>query len=149
MVEYLKKSLVICLVAVVCLSIFSGCGAANKTDEDQSSFIENESSATGESLNMNSVKLELDPQDTSVQMIQDFVKTNTKQITVSADNIPTDTEIELFLYIDEDLDNPIACATLTNKSKEVVFTNLTSAAAYKVGATISNSSVSVEIIISD
>lgn len=149
MIYYIKKVLSVCCVLMICLTIFSGCATLGNGEKDRFSFGENEAEKIGVSLSKSNVDLELDPEADSIQVTKDSIVTNTKQIIVSADNIQSDTKIELYLYTAESLDNPIGYATLSTEEKEAVFSNLTSAVSYIIGATISNSSSSVTLTISD
>lgn len=149
MVCFIKKVLPVCCVSMICLMIFSGCATLGNRERDWFSFGEKETEKNGVSLSTSNVNLELDPEEDSIQVTKDFILTNTKQIIVSVDNIQSNTKIELYLYTAESLDNPIGYATLSTEEKEIAFTNLTSAVSYIIGATVSNSSSSVTLTISD
>lgn len=149
MICYIKKILSVCFVLTICFTVFAGCTNTNKDEKDRFLFGENETEKIGFALSEGNVELEVDPDAEAVQVTQDFVMTNTKQIIVSVDNIQNDAEIQLFLYTADSPDNPIGYETLSAEEKKAIFSNLTSAAAYKIGATISNTSDSAKLIISD
>lgn len=149
MICYIKKILSICFVLTICFTVFAGCTQTNEDKKERFSFGENGTEKIGVSLNEGNVELEVDPDAETVQVTQDFVMTNTKQIIVSVDNVQNDVEIQLFLYTADSPDDPVGYATISAEEKKAIFSNLTSAAAYKIGATISNTSDSVKLTISD
>lgn len=145
-----KKPWIIILVAATMSLLLMGAGIAiSNYVVDTSSYEENGFELPGIALKSETVCLEIDPTNSDIQLTEDSVLTNTTQITVSAEKITGDTKISLFLYNADSMDTPILYATLTSKDKSVDFTNLTSACAYKVGATIEGTDEKVTLIITD
>lgn len=121
------KKLVTLLLALVCAFSLVGCGTTKNTFG----------------------KVEVNHKFEGTQIADINIKTNTTMISVTADDISGDTEISLFLYYAEDLNNPILYEFLTKQDNSVDFTNLTSACTYKIGAEIKNSDQSVMLTITD
>lgn len=87
------------LFYVLCLGVIAGCAendTANKTDYFNSG--ESTSDIEGIALDNGAVELYLDVDSDKIQVINDFLKTNTKRIVVTSSEIDESVEIELFLY---------------------------------------------------
>ena len=121
------KKLTALFLAWVCALSFAGCSATQNTFG----------------------KVEVNPNIEGTQIADIRIDTNTTMISVTADDLSGDTEISLFLYYAEDLNNPILYGFLTAQDNSVDFTNLTSACTYKIGAEIKNSDQSVTLTITD
>lgn len=138
------------LFYVLCLGVIAGCAendTANKTDYFSSG--ESTSDIEGIALDNGAVELYLDVDSDKIQVINDFLKTNTKRIVVTSSEIDESVEIELFLYAYENANEPIAYATLSGRTATVTFSNLTSATSYKVGGKINNGTTPKTLTISD
>lgn len=121
------KKLIAQFLALVCVLSLAGCRATPKTFGN----------------------VEVNPKIEGTQVADICIETNTTMIRVAADELSGDTEISLFLYYAEDLNNPILYGFLTAQDNSVAFTNLTSACTYKLGAEIKNSDQSVTLTITD
>jgi hypothetical protein len=138
------------LFYVLCLGVIAGCAendTANKTDYFNSG--ESTSDIEGIALDNGAVELYLDVDSDKIQVINDFLKTNTKRIVVTSSEIDESVEIELFLYAYENANEPIAYATLSGNTATATFSNLTSAMSYKVGGKINNGTTPTTLTISD
>lgn len=143
-----KNVLILVLVVAICLVVLSGCGSIKK-ETDWFSLRGNEVKREGISLQDADYETSIYPDVESIQVTQDYLFTNTKQIVVSVDDITKNVEIELFLYASASNSDPIGYATLSDEERTAVFSNLSSSVDYKVGAAISNSSELVKLIITD
>lgn len=121
------KKLIAHFFALVCVLSLAGCSAIPKTFGN----------------------VDVNPKIEGTQIADIRIETNTTMIRVAADELSGDTEISLFLYYAEDLNNPILYGFLTAQDNSVAFTNLTSACTYKLGAEIKNSDQSVTLTITD
>lgn len=152
MIHFTRKVLSVFFIFLISISAFSGCSQSgtrdsSKYDKDNTLQAEDENFVSGVVLSEDDIEFELSPLRGDVQITQQAVITNTKQIVVSVDRIQNGTEIELFLYTDESSDDPVGYAVLSEGKEEAAFVNLTSHTAYKVGA-INNTSSSVTLKIS-
>ena len=148
----MKKHILLVIVTImICFSVLAGCmnDPSGNKDVEHAGNAENTFDFGGIELCNGSVALNLDPDAKENQLTEDFLRTNTKQITVSAETVPGSATIDVFLYSAESADEPIAFATISSSSKRAVFENLTFSAAYKVGAAMSGTSDTVSLTISD
>lgn len=121
------KRLIALFLVLVCTFSLVGCGTTKNTFDI----------------------FEVNPKIEGTQIADISIETNTTMISITADDISGDTEISLFLYNAEDLNNPILYGFLTEQDNSVDFTNLTSACTYKIGAEIKNSDQSVTLTITN
>ena len=84
------------------------------------------------------LNLVIDPTDDGMQFTQYAVKTNSTQITASVEHINDTSEITVYLFRSEDLENYFATTTLSSQKKEVHFSPLTYAEAYFIGVEAHN-----------
>lgn len=143
------KKLMALVLALVCMLSLVGCATSAKKDGDEVINSGGKSNISGTKLSDGEIIFELNPQIKEIQITDISLITNTKVVTVTANNISDDMKIALYFYIAEDEINPIMYATLTAKDCSVDFTNLTSACAYKVGAEIKNGDNSATLTITD
>lgn len=116
---------------------------------DEASDSENTPNVSGTKLSDGTITFEVNAEIKGIQVTDMSILTNTKTISISAEDIRDGVEISLFLYNAENTDTPILYATLTSEKHSVDFSNLTSACAYKVGAEIMNADKSVTLTITD
>ena len=85
----------------------------------------------------------------NMQLTPEVLRTNSTQISVSAEGVLGETEIKVYLFLAEETEDCIAEAVLSSEKNSVVFTNLTSAEAYMIGVTSEDEDASVSILITD
>lgn len=141
----------ICTLLTVVLLLFctSACSKLEANDKDICNVSENSPDVSGIELSNNATELELNASTKDIILMPDSILTNSTKITVTADNISSDSEIEVFLYQSHDTEHYIATTILTNEKKTVDFTNLTSSEEYKIGAAIKNASETILLKITD
>lgn len=149
----MKKNGLLLLAMTFCLLACAGCsGQASESvvDTTATDVSVSQRNTEGTALSDSDVTLELAADETEVQVTQDYLITNTGEITVSADDIPDGVEIQLYLYTKTtDGDEPIMYATLTDSETSFVFSGLTSAQSYKVGAETDTLAESLTLTITD
>ncbi|MCD7946146.1 MAG: hypothetical protein LUF81_06045 [Clostridiales bacterium] len=146
----MKKPVLLLLATTFCLLACAGCsGQTSENVVDTTDISASQRNTEGIALSGNDVTLELAADETEVQITQDYLITNTGEITVSADSIPDGAEIQLYLYSNDAGDEPIMYATLTDSETSVVFSGLTHALSYKVGAETDTLAESLSLTITD
>lgn len=116
---------------------------------DRTSAAENQADISGIELSKGNVEFKIGKDVDGIQLSESSVITNTTKISVSANNISNNTEIEVFLYNADSLDTPILYATLTKEERSVDFDGLTSRFSYKVGAEFKTTSEDILLTITD
>ncbi|MCD7802682.1 MAG: hypothetical protein LUH09_07280 [Clostridiales bacterium] len=146
----MKKPFLLLLTMTFCLLACAGCsGQTSENAVDTTDISASQRNTEGIALSDNDVTLELAADETEVQITQDYLSTNTAVITVSADSIPEGVEIQLYLYSNDAGDEPIMYATLTDSETSFVFSGLTHALSYKVGAETDTLTESLSLTITD
>ena len=141
--DYMKKLIAFAL-AFVCVLGLVGCGRQGQ-DNDIS---ENNTLLSGEYLKED-IDFEVTADNADVQLAGDSFITNTEQICVSADDLATEIEAEIYLYNADDIETPIRTAKLSATEKSVTFTGLSSRFAYKVGAKVEGTTETITLKITD
>ena len=146
---YIDIKINILLTAALLLFCLAACSKLETNDKDICNISENSPHLGGIELFNNAMELEINTTTKDITLTPDSIRTNSTKITVTADNISSDSEIEVFLYLSDDIDHYIATTILTNAKKTVDFTNLTSSEEYKIGAAIKNASETTLLKITD
>ena len=144
----MKKAIVLIFVLILMLGL-AACKSNETGDIDNSTPSENSSSIESVALGTQTVELRLDAASDDAQQTEELLSTNTTKIVVSAENMEQSAEVELFLYSQESTTDPIGYATLSKSNATATFTNLTSAASYKVAGKIINSTAPITLTITD
>lgn len=144
----MKKAIVLIFVLILMLGL-AACKSNETGDIDNFTPSKNSSSVESVALGMQTVELCLDAAFNDAQQTEDFLSTNTTKIVVSAENMEQSAEVELFLYSQESTTDPIGYATLSKSAATVTFSNLTSAASYKVAGKINNGTAPITLTITD
>ncbi|MCD7881447.1 MAG: hypothetical protein LUG47_07290 [Clostridiales bacterium] len=146
----MKKPFLLLLTMTFCLLACAGCsGQTSENAVDTTDISASQRNTEGIALSDNDVTLELAADETKVQITQDYLTTNTAEITVFADSIPEGVEIQLYLYSNDAGDEPIMYATLTDSETSFTFSGLTHALSYKVGAEADTLTESLSLTITD
>ena len=138
------KKLIALVLALACVLGLVGCSQQGQ-DNDIS---ENNTLVSGVDLKED-IDFVVAADNADVQFAEDSFITNTEQICVSADNIATEIEIEIYLYNADDIETPIRTAKLSANEKSVTFTGLSSRFAYKVGAKVEGTTETITLKITD
>ena len=144
----MKKAIVLVLMLLLTLAL-AACGANGTQDSDSFTVGEAPSGAEGAALAGQPASLYLEANSDAEIQTEEFLKTNTTKIVVSAEELEQSAEVALFLYAQENAAEPIAYATLSEGSQEATFTNLTSAVSYKVGGKLTGGTAPVTLTITD
>ena len=138
------KKLIALVLVLICVLGLVGCGQQSQ-DNDIS---ENNTLLSGEDLKED-IDFEVAADNADVQLAEDSFITNTEQICVSADDLSTEIEVEIYLYNADDIETPIRTAKLSATEKSVTFTGLSSRFAYKVGAKVADTTEAITLKITD
>jgi beta-lactamase regulating signal transducer with metallopeptidase domain len=89
------------------------------------------------------------PSDGTIQMTEENFITNSTRIRVTAIDFADSDMINVYLFISGDANNPIGYAALSENKEYVIFDNLVSTIAYKIGIMANGKDGTVELKIAD
>lgn len=108
------------LAAALLLFCVTACSKLETNDKDICNISENSPHVSGTELFNNAMELELNTSAKDIILMPDSILTNSTKITVTADNVSSDSEIEVFLYQSHDTEHYIATTILTNVKKLLI-----------------------------
>ena len=138
------KKYIALVLAVVCVLGLVGCGQQS----DNNDISKNDLSVSGANLNED-VNFEVAADNSEIQHTTDSFVTNTEKICVSVSNLGDESKIEVYLYNADDIETPIRTATLSANEKSTTFTGLSSRFAYRIGASVEDTTESITLLITD
>ena len=139
------KKIFALLLVLVCVVGLVGCKTVCKS-EDKTAKTENSTTTNADyDLSNNDAMQVTDTvEKENAFVVPQSFKTNSTEITVEN---KSGVDVDVFLYLDNDLNNPIQQMTVSNGKKKA-FTNLTSSVVYHVGLS-ADTSAQLDVSITD